>query len=299
MPPRISAKGAKHSFDAAPTPTATTNTDLLLFSGLHFYFFPNSRTNRGRALRIDKAIQHGANFCQQLNPKVTHVIMDDGMHWDEFTKYHKDLSLLPENVIIVNGRYIADCLAYGIILAPAQRVYEISGRASISAESSKLKRIASEPTLAEKAKTSKAVKLQRSKTDQGSEQNKAPREPTQEYNSIVSLIGRGATAVPKVPVKDAKGDKPAQNEDTVYKDDLSAMIDETKATAHLVCDLQPLRNPALTFGRSLWSHSEKMRPHQTFHTPPVTLRRRKARFWLPPSRMTSRPKQAHRRLLTP
>ena len=235
MPPRKGAKGASKSFGGTPGSSGnppTTSDAPLLFSGLHFYFFPNSRTNRARSLRIDKAVQHGASFCQQLNPKVTHVIMDDGMHWDEFTKHHMDLSPLPLDAVIVNGRYIADCLAYGILLAHEQRVYQIPGRST--GAGGKIRRIASEPNLVDKKAETPASKLQRSGTDQAIQRLPSPPSPNIEVNSIVDVIGRGPTVTTKARPTGKTAEEQVLENEPVYKDDLSAMIDEAKATAHLV-----------------------------------------------------------------
>jgi DNA polymerase IV len=236
MAPRKSTSKSIKSFGDTPvtsTNVPATNTEHLLFSGLHFYFFPNSRTNRARAIRIDKASEHGAIFCPQLNPKVSHIIMDDGMHWDEFTKYHKTATTLPENVIIVNGRYVADCLSYGIVLAHEQRVYQVPGRSPESGEASKLRRIASAPSLVDKVSHANSTSLQRANTEQ-IVQKAEPLEATQEYNSIVEVIGRGPTASGKAKAAATDGLTESADEVHAYEDDLSAMISEAKATAHLV-----------------------------------------------------------------
>lgn len=220
-----------------PAPSANradTSTEHLLFSGLHFYFFPNSRTNRARALRIDKASEHGAIFCQQLNAKVSHIIVDDGMHWDEFTKHHKSAEPMAKDVVIVNGRYVADCLSYGMLLTHEQRVYQVPGQSPDIGQAGKLKRIASAPSLADKVLHVNPAPLKRANTEQRAQKVESPRAPTQEYNSIVEVIGRGPTANGKA--KAIAPDTPAvpSSEVPVYNDDLSAMISEAKAIAHLV-----------------------------------------------------------------
>jgi DNA polymerase IV len=237
MTSRRSTKAQKRSLDRLATApeniSPTASSEQLLFSGLHFYFFPNSRTNRARALRIDKATQYGATFCPQWSSKVTHIIMDDGMQYEEFMKYHKDLVSVPENVILINGRYVADCMSYGVILTHNQRLYQVPGRQTVEEARSKLKKVASEPSLSAKATKTTEGPLHRSMTEQApSGSNIRPYE-TQEYNSIVDLIGRPTTLRMESLSADCI-DPEAPNNTGVYDDDLTAMIGEAKAIAHLV-----------------------------------------------------------------
>jgi hypothetical protein len=234
MTSRRTARGPKRPLDHSATAPGSTNPrQPYLFSGAHFYFFPNSRTNRARALRIDKAIQNGAAFCPQWTTKVTHVIMDDGMHFEEFTKYHKELRKIPGTVIVVNGRYVADCIAYGMVLVHDQRVYQVPGHAVTEDESSKLKRTASAPLFPAKAAKALESALQRSVTDQAAPKVKRKPYATQEYDSIVDRIKRANLPKKVSPNHETFAPK-VSNAAPIYNDDLSVMINEAKAIAHLV-----------------------------------------------------------------
>jgi DNA polymerase/3'-5' exonuclease PolX len=235
MTSRPTSKGRKKAVSSGNV--TPTSSEPLLFTSLHFYFFPNSRTNRARALRIDKAIQHGAVFSSSLNPKVTHVIMDDGMQWDEFTKYHKDHGMLGEAVIVANERYIADCLACGILLDHKQRIYQIPGRDSDGVGPSKLRKVASAPDLTKKAIKADVPKLSRSKTDQAVPKSFSEPYETFEVDSIVDVIGKPNAPRAKEQIAEPNNDARLTGKQPQYEDELAAMISEAKATSHLVCSI--------------------------------------------------------------
>jgi hypothetical protein len=164
--------------------------------------------------------------------------MDDGMRFEEFTKYHKDLQSISDDVIVVNGRYATDCMTYGLILAHNQRVYQVQGHSTPQAESTKPKSSASEPSLPA-ANTTKVSDeyLQHSMTDQQASRRTTERYETQKHYPIVGLISKHARPKKLLPLTFGGAVPQSIDGVTAYNDDLSTMIYEAKATAHLVSQL--------------------------------------------------------------
>ena len=108
-----------------------TRTSLLpaerqIFTDLIFFFFPNNDANATRRMRIAKAVQYGATWSKDWRSDITHIIMDDGMPFEEFTKFMK-ISIVPDHIVVVNDKYRADCLSYCMLLSPDQKCYEVAG----------------------------------------------------------------------------------------------------------------------------------------------------------------------------
>jgi DNA polymerase IV len=60
-------------------------------------FFPNNDDNQARRMRIAKAMQYGATWVKDWHDGVTHVIMDNGLKYEELTK-HLGVESLPVNL---------------------------------------------------------------------------------------------------------------------------------------------------------------------------------------------------------
>lgn len=110
-------------FRAPPNPPAAPRR---LFTGLHFFYFPNSDVHPVRKLRIRKAIEHGAVWEKQWSPKVTHVIVDQGMEFQQLLNYI-NAQKLPEGVILANENYPAMCLTNQFMISPDEPHFRVNG----------------------------------------------------------------------------------------------------------------------------------------------------------------------------
>jgi hypothetical protein len=92
-------------------------------------FFPDNDVNKLRSIRIRKAMEYGARFVHpwQNGEGVTHVIVDTEMHYEDVLK-HVGLEAIPDDIIIVNQRYPADCISNRILVDPNQKLYEVVWR---------------------------------------------------------------------------------------------------------------------------------------------------------------------------
>ncbi|KAK3691127.1 hypothetical protein LTR37_018880 [Vermiconidia calcicola] len=97
-----------------------------LFSGLHFYFFPNTDKHPARKMRIAKAIDFGATWEREFNDQVTHIIVDKAMDFGLLTKFLKQDNL-PSKVAVVSEKYPAECLSFRAILDPQQLQFKVKG----------------------------------------------------------------------------------------------------------------------------------------------------------------------------
>ncbi|KAK4987499.1 hypothetical protein LTR66_007580 [Elasticomyces elasticus] len=100
--------------------------DQRIFNGMHFYFFPNNDVHPARRMRIVKALEYGATWQKDWNTRVTHVIVDRGMNYNQVTAFLK-LQVLPNNTIMVGEGYPADCIAYRMLVDPKQQRYQVAG----------------------------------------------------------------------------------------------------------------------------------------------------------------------------
>ncbi|GAM86153.1 hypothetical protein ANO11243_041640 [Dothideomycetidae sp. 11243] len=106
--------------DVAPKPAK-------LFSGLHFYFFPNNLKNPGRKFRIQKAEEYGAKWEQAFSATVTHIVVDRSMNYDQILQYLRLDAIPQQNIHVVDERYPADCISFRSIVDAGQRQYYIKG----------------------------------------------------------------------------------------------------------------------------------------------------------------------------
>jgi len=113
--------GSKRS---APVESSTTPKSL--FEGLQFCtssiaqrddwanhntdFFPNNDIHPGRRFRINKAVQHGANWAKTWSNDVSHVIVDRSMNYGQVVGFLK-LDIIPVGVIFQTFPTPADSVA--------------------------------------------------------------------------------------------------------------------------------------------------------------------------------------------
>ncbi|KAL1306896.1 hypothetical protein AAFC00_005540 [Neodothiora populina] len=106
--------------------------DHRVFSGLHFYFFPNDEIHPARRARIIKALEYGATWQREWSPSITHLVVDNSMKWDSVLSYLSTRGGLPSkeippNVVVVNEDYPSDCITYRVMVHPKQIQYLVNG----------------------------------------------------------------------------------------------------------------------------------------------------------------------------
>lgn len=209
---------------------------------------------------MDKAVQFGASLANQWNSTITHLIMDEGMPYDEFKKFHKDVKALPGHVVVINGKYIADCITFGLLIGHTQRAYQVPGY--VLPESTVAEAITSIPTAFQKVAEGVATAV--SKT------SKVPIEPKVNTTSeegtgrkyIMTAKGTIKSSITKAISLSPPDDNARANDTFNYDDALSKMITEAKGVAHLVsCIID-----ALTFESKIYLHFLRQRRLTSLHS---------------------------------
>lgn len=107
--------------------SAQVNEEPKLFTGLHFYFFPNNDAHPARRMRIAKSVEHGATWVKTWDhDAITHVILDNSMTLSQLLKFLK-LETLPSSVTIVSESYPAECISYRTLLDPTSPAFTVNG----------------------------------------------------------------------------------------------------------------------------------------------------------------------------
>ncbi|KAH7054584.1 DNA polymerase beta-like protein [Macrophomina phaseolina] len=97
-----------------------------IFKDRVFFFFPNNDTNGARRMRITKALEYGATWVVEWCDDVTHVVLDKSVSFGHLKKYLK-VDALPEDVVVVNEIYPADCIMYKALIDHKQPHYQVPG----------------------------------------------------------------------------------------------------------------------------------------------------------------------------
>jgi DNA polymerase IV len=100
--------------------------DQRIFSGLHFYFFPNNEKHPARLMRITKAISFGATWQRDWSDCVTHAILDKAMDYTMLLKFLKK-DRLPNAVVVVNESWPSECIAYRALLDFSRPQFKVTG----------------------------------------------------------------------------------------------------------------------------------------------------------------------------
>lgn len=67
---------------------------MIKFTDCSLVFFPNSDVSPLRRLRIQRAQEYGASWARAWGENITHVIVDNGLKFDEILK-HLNLETIP------------------------------------------------------------------------------------------------------------------------------------------------------------------------------------------------------------
>ena len=107
------------SFDALPD-------SQQIFKGLSFFFFPNNDVAPARAFRIRKALEWGALWIKTWKEGITHVVVDKNLSIKDLLTFLK-IQSLPQDIIVVNEDYPADCIRFRFVVNPRQSHYQVQG----------------------------------------------------------------------------------------------------------------------------------------------------------------------------
>jgi len=87
-------------------------------------------------MRIEKAIQYGASWIKNWSDGITHVVTDSNASYQDLLTF-LIRSSLPENIIVVNERYPADCISFRSLLEPTLVNYRVHGAPEAAPKPSK------------------------------------------------------------------------------------------------------------------------------------------------------------------
>ncbi|KAJ5946499.1 hypothetical protein N7454_003338 [Penicillium verhagenii] len=192
--------------------TKVVPEDQQIFKDLVFFFFPNSDTSPPRRLRIQRAQEYGAQWAREGSDRVTHVIVDKSLSYQDLLT-HLKLDTFPKNVIIVNEVYPSDCIKFSSVLSPHYGRFCVEGTPVATAKKIP---VAPEASPAE-AESESADSLPHSQED------------------VQRNVGPALTVTPSEPVQDSAPNI-AHNPEPRERDALDDIIDESKATSHLPLD---------------------------------------------------------------
>lgn len=199
-------------------------------------FFPNNDVSPSRRLRIQRAREYGAQWTREWTENITHVIVDKGLLFQDVIT-HLKVSAFPvrhlcqfplrallndsqANVALVNETYPSDCIRFRSVLSPLQARFRVDG--TPEAREAEEPNRATEPSAPDSLplKPSKRA-LQAPETSQSSIENHSPARPFHS-NEVVSERVQEAPSTAEF------------REEPWERDVLDDMIQEAKATSHLV-----------------------------------------------------------------
>ncbi|KAJ5939649.1 hypothetical protein N7466_002783 [Penicillium verhagenii] len=205
--------------------TKVVPEDQQIFRDLVFFFFPNSDTSPPRRLRIQRAQEYGAQWAREGSDKVTHVIVDKSLSYQDLLT-HLKLETFPKNVIIVNEVYPSDCIKFRTVLSPHYGRFCVEGTPVVTA-----KKIPEASPAEAESESADSLPVKKSKREEKKEQT-----PTQDSQEDVPRnVGPVLTSPPSEPVQESAPNI-ARNPEPRERDALDDIIDESKATSHLPLD---------------------------------------------------------------
>ncbi|KAF3385372.1 DNA polymerase lambda [Penicillium rolfsii] len=191
-----------------------------IFKELVFFFFPNNDISPSRRLRIQRAREYGAHCTLDWTDKVTHVIVDKDLQYQDLIKHIK-IEPFPGNVVFVNESYPAECIRFRSILSPSQMRFRVEGNPASGQHDTLTPALAAVPVSVD----SLPLKAPRKEQEQTPEPSQSPAQQVI-YDSQPAPEVVSTPAVPE-----------NSSEETRQRDALDETIAEAKATSHLPLDL--------------------------------------------------------------
>lgn len=108
-----------------------------LFDALTFYFIPNDDVVKPRRLRIQSAVAQGARWTRQLEPGVTHVIVEPEVTASAVVKYIKDKVNIP-GIAFVKTNWLTESLSHKSVSNPKDGRFQLKGASVAFAEIQRL-----------------------------------------------------------------------------------------------------------------------------------------------------------------
>ncbi|KAJ5091854.1 hypothetical protein NUU61_006724 [Penicillium alfredii] len=196
----------------------TIPEDQKIFRDLVFFFFPSNVISPLRRLRIQRAQEYGARCSREWDDNITHVIVDNGLIFQDLLTHLRIESWPKTNIALVNESYPSDCIRFRSVLSPSQARFRVDGTTGVS-------EIEQPPIVEPSSPGSLPLK------SPGKDQRQSP-EPSQSYN------GEEAPARPSIPVASEQMQEVENGSDAPghERDTLDEIIDEAKAARHLPLD---------------------------------------------------------------
>ena len=95
-----------------------------IFKGLSIFFFPNNDVAPARAFRIRKALERGALWIKTWREGITHVVVDKNLSHKDLLTF-LEIRSLPQDIIVVNEDYPADCIRFRFVVNPRRPQYHV------------------------------------------------------------------------------------------------------------------------------------------------------------------------------
>ena len=96
-----------------------------VFKDSSFFFYPNDDGQAARKFRIRRFREYGGTWVREWRPEtITHVVLDRGLTFQNI-RDGLMLDAIPENLVVVNENFPADCIEFGLMVRPTQWMYEV------------------------------------------------------------------------------------------------------------------------------------------------------------------------------
>lgn len=134
QPPAIKIEHRTRSALSSDAPSSSSPTGhnfniTGIFTGLVFYFVPNSRNNLARNLRMKKVEQLGGKIVSQFDTAtITHLVVDKNLNSSIVNRIIGRESI-PRSIAIFNEFWTPDCVVYGKLMDHSAK-YSVPGMES-------------------------------------------------------------------------------------------------------------------------------------------------------------------------
>ncbi|EPS40748.1 hypothetical protein H072_5399 [Dactylellina haptotyla CBS 200.50] len=97
-----------------------------VFKTLVFFFIKPDEKRAERKMRMDKAREYGAEVVLEYSNKVTHIIADKDLNYDDVLRFLK-FDKVPDEMAVTNPRWPGDCIKHGKLVNPTDFWYQVPG----------------------------------------------------------------------------------------------------------------------------------------------------------------------------
>ncbi|KAH8808235.1 hypothetical protein F5884DRAFT_361242 [Xylogone sp. PMI_703] len=213
--------------------------DQQIFRGFTFYYIPPNDIAKQRRIQITRAREYGALWEKEFTPKVTHIVVDKNLTYQDVMKYLQ-LKAVPASVTMTNENYPIDCITFRAVLNYKQKQYFLRGQPDLT-EEKQLQLTA--------AQSSSPMAIKQRQSKPGKWDYVPRRSESPESRSVLNVAGHRALSTLRSssdhsPVEGEPKDPPPQENskgetNTLQqgnKDELEEAIKSAKGVQHLPLD---------------------------------------------------------------